>query len=182
MEETSRSLQTTLWPFSLCCPLWFSLLPFLSLHPTRQKQDPSTTWLRREAPRTAWRRKDKLRNTSSWSQGPTGDLSWTVRKAPVPRTGDQLVWEGGSLWESPLSHRTVTKPQLKGKRKLHHWPFSERGRLPRGSVPATRPGVHLDPGGAPFAADSAYATLQESQKSARENQEADLSPQAPETE
>lgn len=182
MEETSRSLQTTLWPFSLCCPLWFSLLPFLSLHPTRQKQDPSTTWLRREAPRTAWRRKDKLRNTSSWSQGPTGDLSWTVRKAPVPRTGDQLIWEGGSLWGSPLSHRTVTKPQLKGKRKLHHWPFSERGRLPRGSVPATRPGVHLDPGGAPFAADSAYATLQESQKSARENQEADLSPQAPETE
>lgn len=40
---------------------------------------------------------------------------------------------------------STTKSQLKGKRKLHHWPFSERGRLPLGSVPATCPGVRLDP-------------------------------------
>lgn len=37
---------------------------------------------------------------------------------------------------------------------------------------ATRPGMRLGPRGAAFAGDSVYAKLQESQKSARENEEA----------
>ena len=41
-------------------------------------------------------------------------------------------------WGSPLSSwglGDTTKAQLKGERKLHHWPFPQRGRLPLGSRP-----------------------------------------------
>lgn len=117
LEETSHSLQTTLRPFSLCCPLWFSLLPFLSLHPTRQKQDPSTTWLRREAPRTAWRRKDKLRNTSSWSQGPTGDLRLDGQESSCFKNwGPACLGRRESLGKPPFSqdcHKTTAERRKK---------------------------------------------------------------------
>lgn len=80
--------------------------------------------------------------------------AWTVRKAPTRKNwGQGLSGKEGvlrrALDKSPFLTGFFTKPQLKGKRKLHHWPFSERGRLPLGSVPATRPGVRLDPGGLP---------------------------------
>lgn len=164
MEETTRPLQIALWPFSLCCPLWFSLLPFLSLHPTRQKQDPPTTWLRREALRTAWRRQDKLRNTRSWSQGLTGGLRLDGQESSCSKDWGPAGLGGRESLGKPPFSQDFHKSPAERKKKLHHWPFSERSRLPRGSAPATRPGVPLDPGAAPSAADSAYATLQKSQK------------------
>lgn len=111
------SLQTTLWPFSLCRPPWFSVLPFLSLHPTRQKQDPSTTWLRREAPRTAWRRKDKLRNTSSWSQGQSGDLRLDSQESSCTKNwGPACLGRTESLGKPPFSqdfHKTTAERKKK---------------------------------------------------------------------
>lgn len=52
-----------------------------------------------------------------------------------------------ALEKPPFSHGVGKhhKTTAERKKKTPHWPFSERGRLPLGSVPATCPGVRLDP-------------------------------------
>lgn len=125
-----------------------------------QKHYLSKTWFRRENPKEGM--EDKGSVTKYTLIGLKGLLERQDLAVLWQSTSDnceQGLLEKDRVLSRPLDKLPIsqwglvstTKPQLKGKRKLHHWPFSERGRLPLGSVPATCPGVRLDPWGAPFA-------------------------------
>lgn len=99
-----------------------------------------------------------MSSTCSWPTDlrDTGVGHADVREAARERAREQGLYGregcGAEVCRSPLfswggeHHKTTT--ERKGNH--HHWPFSERGRcLLLGSVPATRPGVRLDPGGRP---------------------------------
>lgn len=103
--------------------------------------------------------------------------SWGQRGLGAGSAGGGVL---STALEKPLFSRGLgnTKPQLKGKEN------STTGLVPSVAafrsaqcpgapmLSATRPGMRLDPRGAACAGDSVYAKLQESQKSARENEEA----------